>query len=170
VNILAHWVICKLCEERFNRDKEECVAIEGRRYMHKTCFETYTNEKTQEEKNLIALETYIKELFQISTISAKIKKQIQSFKQKYNYTYSGMLKTLTWWFNIKQNSIEKANNGIGIIPYVYQDAQNYYYSLYLAEIQNMQITQEQLKMNIIEVEIEPPQVKRKEPKLFNLGV
>ena len=94
----------------------------------------------------------------------------KSFQKEYKYTYSGMLKTLTWWFDIKQNSIEKANNGIGIIPYVYQDAHNYYYSLYLAETQNIQFTQEQLTMNIIEVEIEPPQVKRKEPKLFNLGV
>lgn len=170
VNILAHWVICKQCEQRFNRDKEECVPVDGRRYVHKSCFEAYDNSKSKEEKDLIALETYIKQLFKTTTVSAKIKKQIQSFQKEYNYTYSGMLKTLTWWFEIKQNSIEKANNGIGIIPYVYQEAHNYYYSLYLAETQNLQFTQEQLKMNVIEVEIEPPQVKRKEFKLFNLGV
>lgn len=167
---MAHWVICKQCEQKFNRDKEECVAVDGRRYVHKTCFEAYDNSKSKEEKDLIALETYIKQLFKTTTVSARIKKQIQSFQKEYKYTYSGMLKTLTWWFDIKQNSIEKANNGIGIIPYVYQDAHNYYYSLYLAETQNIQFTQEQLTMNTIEVEIEPPQVKRKEPKLFNLGV
>ena len=47
-----------------------------------------------------------------------------------------MLKTLIYWYEIKGNSTEKANGGIGIIPYVYKDASEYYYSIYLAQIAN----------------------------------
>ena len=165
-----HYVICKHCGQRFNRDKEECVSVDSRRYVHQKCYEEYAGAKTKEENDLIELENYIKKLFNINTLTAKIKKQIQSFKKEYNYTYSGMLKTLTWWFDIKQNSIEKANNGIGIIPYVYQNAHDYYYSIYIAEFTNAMIEETTLKKNVREVEIEPPQVKRKQPKLFNLEV
>ena len=163
---MAHWVICKFCEEKFDRDKIEALKVDKVRYIHKTCEEAYEKER----QDYIALEDYVKQLFKTEIVSAKIKRQIWQFKKEYRYTYSGILKTLSWWYGIKQNTLEKANDGIGIVPYVYQDAHNYYYSLYLAEIQNMQITQEQLKLNVIEVEIESPQVKRKEPKLFNLGV
>lgn len=31
-----------------------------------------------------------------------------------------------YFFDIKQNSIEKANNGIGIVPYIYEEANQYF--------------------------------------------
>lgn len=165
-----HYVICKYCNQRFNRAKEESVLVGGRRYAHPKCVEEYEKQKTQEEKDIAALETYIKNLFKINTLTAKIKRQINSFKKEYNYTYSGILKTLTWWFEIKGNSIEKANDGIGIVPYVYQNAHNYYYSLYLAEFTNSLLSPEASQIKVKEVCIEEPTVEKKQPKLFNLEV
>jgi hypothetical protein len=48
---------------------------------------------------------------------------------KYNYTYSGIHRSLEYFYEVKGNSLDKANGGIGIVPFVYQDAYNYYYSL-----------------------------------------
>ncbi|WP_440972138.1 hypothetical protein, partial [Megamonas funiformis] len=90
------------------------------------------------------------------------------YKAMYNYTYSGMLKSLIWFYEIKGNSIEKANGGIGIIPFIYKDALQYYYSLYLAKLSNENKNIEEYKPKIKYIEIAPPSAIRKMKRLFNL--
>ena len=164
----AHYVTCVYCKERFNRDIEPTVQISARRYAHKECAEKFHIEKTQEEKDLEALENYIMKLFNESYINARVRKQIKDYRQEYNYTYSGMLKTLIFWFEVKGNSIDKANGGIGIIPYIYKQAHDYYYSLYLAKLANEDKNIEEYKPKIKEIEIFPPTSQPKMIKLFNL--
>ena len=53
-----------------------------------------------------------------------------------NYTYSGILKTLKYWFEIKKGDLEKANGGIGIVPYVYDDAFLYWRGIWEAREKN----------------------------------
>ena len=160
-----HQVTCVYCKERFDRDKVAFTKISERRYAHEECAKTRYVEKNQEEKDYEALENYIKNLFHEDYLSARIRKQIKDMRAEYNYTYSGMLKTLVWWFEIKKNSIEKANEGIGIIPYVYKDACNYYYALYLANIENEEYVN--YKPQIKEIHISSPRAEKKgKKKLF----
>jgi hypothetical protein len=65
-------------------------------------------------------------------ITPRIRTQIKNYLTNYNYTYSGILKALKYFYEIKGNSTEKANEGIGIVPYCYQDAYNYYFSIWVA--------------------------------------
>ena len=111
---MAHWVTCVYCKERFDRDKEPTTQISARRYAHKECAEKNQKEKSQEEKDLEQLEAYIMKLFNEPYVNARIRKQIKDYKNQYDYTYSGMLKTLIWFYEIKGNSIDKANGGIGM--------------------------------------------------------
>ena len=163
-----HMVTCVYCKEKFDRDKVPTTQVSQRRYAHQECAEKHEQELSQEEKDLKKLEEYIKKLFNEDFINAKIQKQIKDFKKQYNYTYSGILKTLIWWFEIKGNSIEKANGGLGIVPYVYADACQYYYSLYLAKLANETKTAEALKYKTKEVEIDLPTAFISPPRLFNL--
>lgn len=153
---MAHFVICKYCGQRFNRDVEPFVEVGSRRYAHKDCADKVDASMTQEEKDYYKLEEYIKKLFSIDTISAKIKKQIHDFRQEYGYTYSGMLKTLYWWYEIKDNSIELSQEGIGIVPFVYNQAEKYFYALYMAKMFNDGM--EEYKPKVEEVEIASPRV------------
>ena len=89
-----HMVICKYCNEKFDRDAEPFIEISARRYAHKTCAEKYEATIPQDEKDYQALERYIKELFNEKTLNAKIRKQIKDFRETYGYTYSGIQKTL----------------------------------------------------------------------------
>lgn len=164
---MSHYVKCLYCEQKFDRDKVECIPI-GRRYGHLECHEQNMAQKTQEEIDQYNLEEYIRKLFNIKTLNAKIKRQIEDFKEKYNYSYSGILKTLIYWYDIKKNSLEKANGGIGIVPYVYDQAREYYYRLYLAQYANQLEEIEEYKITIKEVEIASPRVRTDPPKLFNL--
>ena len=101
----------------------------------------------------------------MQTISAKITRQITDYKKQYGFTYSGMLKALTWWFDVKKNSLEATNGGIGILPYIYNDAKTYYYGLYMAQLSNQN---KAIHTRIEEVEIAPPQVYVQPPRLFSI--
>ena len=94
---------CFYCGEQFDRNQEEWIAINARRYAHKKCYDLAESGKTQDEKDYEALISYIKQKFCISTISAKITRQITDYKKQYGFTYSAMLKALIWWFDIKKN-------------------------------------------------------------------
>ena len=163
---MAHFVICRYCNCRFDRDIEPFVEVSARRYAHKSCADKIDAAIPQEEKDYNNLEKYIKELFKIDRINAKTKKQIKDFREEYGYTYTGMLKTLYWWYEIKGHTTELAKDGIGIVPYVYDDAEKYYYTLYLAKVVNANI--HNYKPKIIEVEIPSPQVETKQTKLFKI--
>ena len=158
-------VKCFYCGEQFDRNAEPFVAVSSRRYAHKQCHEKAQAGKSQEEKDYEQLCKYIKEKFDMQTISAKITRQIADYKKQYNFTYSGMYKALVWWFDVKKNTLEGTNGGIGILPYIYNDARTYYYGLYLAQIVNKD---KQIKMEVEEIEIAPPQVYIQPPKLFNI--
>ena len=157
-----HKVTCVYCKEKFDRDKEPFVQVSAQRYAHAECAKQHYVEKTQEEKDYNELEDYIKKLFHEDYLSARIKKQIKDMRAEYGYTYSGMLKTLIWWYEIKKNSIDKANDGIGIIPYVYKNACDYYYALYLADIVNAEY--ENYVIPVKEIHITSPRAEQKKKK------
>jgi len=154
---------CYYCGLMFDRNEEEFVAINSRRYAHKACHEKIQSEKTQDEKDYEALTQYIKKVFGYTTIPAKITRQITDYKKQYDFTYSGMLKALTWWFDVKKNTTENTNGGIGILPYIYNDAKTYYYGLYVAQMANQG---RKIETKVEEIEIAPPQVYVQPPKLF----
>lgn len=104
-----------------------------RRYAHIDCARTQEENKSKIEKDKEALETYIRQLFNMSTINSKIQRQIKSYMKEYSYTYSGIHKTLKYFYEVKGGSVEKANGGIGIVPYIYDDAYRYYYNLWEAQ-------------------------------------
>lgn len=168
---MAHNVKCTVCGKVFDRDRIQAVKSGARRYAHYMCFPEgeLVPLPNPVDKDLVKLEEYIANLLGNSYNPARVKKQIKEFKTQYDYTYSGMLKTLIWFYEIKGNSKDKAQGGIGIIPFVYKDALNYYYSLYLAQLANESIPATSYKMEIKEIEIISPEVARKPPKMFNSG-
>ena len=185
-------VKCFWCGEEFDRSKEKTVLAAKRRYGHYKCipfyenkenfqivtveqkFEKPTKEKrtykkimTPEEADLYELNAYICQLLWYEEVTAKIAKQIEKYHKELGFTYSGMLKSLKYHYEINKNSTVQANGGIGIIPYVYDEAKNYYYSIALAHYYNQEINDvksyEEKTYNIAS-----PQNKKKTPKLFKL--
>lgn len=87
-------VKCVYCEKHFDRNAEPFVAVSSRRYAHKECYDKEQASKTQSEIDYEELCKYIKEKFNMSVLSAKVTRQITTYRKDYNYSYSGMLKTL----------------------------------------------------------------------------
>ena len=168
---MAHKVKCVKCGCEFDRDKIQAVRIGARRYGHATCYPEITDyvplvQMTEEEKELKNLEEYIKQIYKVDYIDAKIRKQIKDSKTQYGYSYSGMQKTLYWFYEIKNNPIEKAKGSIGIIPYIYKEAYNYFYNIYLAqEVNKEQVLYTPESKNVV---IPPPVAAQPEKKYFNI--
>ena len=161
-----HKCKCVYCQNIFDRDKLPFVQISERRYAHKECADKIQSQKTQDEKDYDALADYIEKLFGVGYISAKIAKQIKDMRTTYGYTYSGMLGTLMYWYEVRGGVLEKANGGVGIVPYKYDEAKEYYLKIQQANQINANI--KGFKTKITEITIEPPKPEERKPRLFNL--
>lgn len=166
---MAHVVKCAICGQSFNRDKIQAVKYGARRYAHIDCYpegEKVPIEVKTEDPDLTKLKEYINQKYGKSANWALINKQIKTFTTENNYSLSGILKSLIYFYDIKHNSVEQSNGGIGIVPFCYQAAFDYYYSLYIAQQQNETKDVQQITSKVREIAIPLPFV-RKKKKLFN---
>lgn len=152
----AHYVICPICKQKFNRDKTECVEMGNRRYAHTACVQIANEKLSQEDKDKKVLEEYIMELFGTDFVNPAIQKQIKEYTTKNKFTYSGIRKALVYFYEVKHGDKTKANGRISIVPYVYQDAFNYYYALWEAQQKNQDIKLKPPERNVREVVIPAP--------------
>ena len=163
---MAHIVTCVYCKQRFDRDKFPYVQVSARRYAHQECSLTEEQKISKEEQDKIDLENYILKLFKVDYVDARVRKQIKQYREEFNYTYSGIRKALTYFYEVKGHSIEKANGGIGIVPYVYQHAYNYYLALWQAQQKNQDKVLNDYVPRVKEIVIPRPQRKVKKRELF----
>lgn len=163
-----HMVKCLYCGEMFDASTEPFIKPNLKRYAHKSCAENNENQKSKEEKDRESLESFIKQLFNIDKITPKIKKQIEDYRKNKNFTYSGIHKTLKYFFEVKGNSIEKANGGIGIVPFVYDEAFNYWRALWETKERNSEIKIQDYILPVKEIHISSPRRKpmKETRKLF----
>lgn len=110
--------MCQRCKTIVNDD--DLIKIKGKNF-HQSCGQLYQDSSD--------LQDYICQLFNYKKPGPRVQTQIKTFTQEYGYTYSGIHKTLVYFFEVKQNTIQKSNGGIGIVPYVYDEAQEYYRKL-----------------------------------------
>ncbi len=136
-------VKCPYCESRFDREKVKDYVFYKNRYYHAECYEKRVleerqveiekekkkeeaaNKKKKEATEKANLEQFILSLFGYQTMPYVIKAQIDKYVKKEGYSYSGIHGTLNYFFIIKGNSTKDAR-GIGIVPYVYEEAKSYY--------------------------------------------
>ena len=163
---MSHIVKCAICQKTFDRDKIQAVKHGARRYSHYEC--EPTGEKVpliKKDEDLQKLLEYINTLFKGQQNQAKVNQSIKKFHSELGYSYSGIQKALYYFYEIKHNSIDKANGGISIVPFVYKDAYNYYYDLFMAQQRNE--NKKPFIERVREIIIKPPKVE-KSVKLFDL--
>ena len=121
----------------------------------------------KEDLDKMKLEQYINKLFHTDYVDPRIQKQIKNYIKEYNFTYSGILKSLVYFYEVKQNPVEKSNDGIGIVPWVYKQAFNYYYTIWLAQQKNTNKTVENYIPKETEIIIPRPKPKPHKKHLFS---
>ena len=121
----------------------------------------------KEDLDKMKLEQSINKLFHTDYVDPRIQKQIKNYIKEYNFTYSGILKSLVYFYEVKQNPVEKSNDGIGIVPWVYKQAFNYYYAIWLAQQKNTDKTVENYIPKETEIIIPRPKPKPHKKHLFS---
>lgn len=168
---MAHVVKCSICGQSFDRDKIQAVRTGARRYAHLSCDPDNTDLvplviKETDDPDYTKLMDYIKKIYGDKANYPLIKKQIKKYTEEQKYSLSGILKSLVWFYDIKHNSVDGSNGGIGIVEYCYQDAYNYYLALFITQEANKNIV---LDNKIKEVTIAPPEMRGTKQKLIDFG-
>lgn len=151
------YVKCSVCGKQFDRTKEPFTKTSSTRYAHLECgkVKEKENKEKEDKKNL---EDYIKQIYGLDRISPLIRKQIDGYI-KDDMTYSGIMGSLYYFYGIKGNDPSRAK-GIGIVPYVYQDAEDYFRNL--SRINLMNKDQDfTIKEKVIIIPVPQPKPKRK---------
>ena len=167
---MAHIVTCQYCRKKFDRDKIPFVQISPKRYAHKDCSKKEDARLKQEEADKIDLENYIMKLLGEDYISPRVRKQINTYREQYQYTFSGMKKALVYFYEVKGNSTEKANGGIGILEYIWDEVENYYTKKADIKKHNLEVNEKDLfepKVFTFRIKEEPVK-KPKRVKLFSI--
>lgn len=158
-----HRVKCYYCGQYFDADKDPFIKVNNKRYAHKTCAENPPQKKED------ALYEYIKQLFHMDYVEPRIQKQIKEYIEEYGFTADGILKALQWWYDIKKNPVgDFKNKTIGIVPYIYNQAQDFWFIIKLAQLANEDKDVKEYIIPQKEIEIASPRVENIKPKLFNL--
>lgn len=115
---MARQVKCQYCEDKVDKDM---AYIYKKRNYHIECFEQWKQEKNDREN----LYKYICEIFRIDFPTGLMAKQIKTYSTEQGYKYKGMELALKYFFDTLGNRPQEGQ-GIGIIPYVYEDAKQHY--------------------------------------------
>ena len=155
---------CFWCHKALDTTDQNVIAMPElpNRWVHKGCAAIHP------ENDYEKLMIYVIKLYKLKEnyIPQKLQKQVTQYENEYEFTYSGMQKALRYWYEIKKNPIDN-KYGLGIIPRIYPEAKQYYYSLYLSQLQNEKIKdyKEYIPQDI-EIKITPPKRKIEKRELF----
>lgn len=131
----------------------------------------YLNEENQKISQSVhddrdALFFYIYRLFgeqEDQPVSAWNITQMQKFKAK-GMPYKGQLLTLKYFYEVKNNSIEKSKGSIGIIPYVWEEASLYYKKQAKRQEEITAAIKRQLEQDRAEIKINPSEYLNRKKK------
>ena len=141
---------CPYCGKEFIRKEEDegvvwvKNTIEGlgtRSYYHVDCYKLAKTtpkkewpawvkklKNAEDELNLYTemCYDYLRRDLKIAADFVKIKSQLKNFNKSRSMRYEGMYKTLLYCYEVQHMDKTKAEGGVGIIPYQYESAYNYF--------------------------------------------
>lgn len=120
---------CYYCGKEFDIDKEPWSKPVVNRYAHQACYEA---NYTEDQAAVDAIYAYLTSLL-IKYDFLMCEKQRLSYIKKNGYTNEGILLALKYFYEVKKQSPDRSGNRIGIVPYIYDEAQAYYKELYKAK-------------------------------------
>lgn len=130
----AHIVTCKVCGEKFDANKEEYVKPKERQYYHKKCHDKMTFQihnmdiMSYDVEGLDELKItyhYLVEVVKIDLDFQRFKRQWDNLIKK-GYTAKGIHWALKYFYGIEKGDPDKACKGIGIVDFIYKDAEKYW--------------------------------------------
>ena len=109
--------LCERCKDLENKYLFDRIIIDEKGIRVEPPF--------KEENGFETFKDYINILF-LGKVRKDVWQGCKEMKNVQDYTWLGMARALEYFHIAKKNPIKKSQNGIGIIPYIYDDAQKFY--------------------------------------------
>ena len=133
-------VMCRECRKRFDKTKLQenidWVMPSKNYYYHKDCYDLWVTkrknkkditEQKQDEEYIRDIFDYLARDLKVSFDGEKVGSQIKNFiKQGKNA--KGILFSLIYFYDVQKGDWNNSKGGIGIVPYIYDDAREYWRS------------------------------------------
>lgn len=72
---------------------------------------------------------YLLKINNTESLPVQVYVAVDRYVEQYDFSYEGILNTLKYCFDIQEREIREGTTGIGIVPYFYEEAQDYYKSI-----------------------------------------
>lgn len=131
-------MLCSFCHKEIS---DTNYIKQGKKRYHKQCFDELQNEAETKDKQKAGelksdekrlLDQYIMQLYHIDKIPFMIERQIEEYVEKYNFSYSGIQKSLYYFYEIQKHNFDITKKTIGIVPYIYDETKQYFLDIYQA--------------------------------------
>ena len=119
--IKRNTVTCQICRGDINKLTDE-YEKKSTGYVHKKCI-------PPEDLDRLELYNYITQIFHFKAPGPVNLRLIKDFHDNKKYSYKSMYYALKYFVEVQHNSVDKMNGRIGIIPYIYDEAKEYYENL-----------------------------------------
>lgn len=165
-----HEVQCRACGKKFDLNaipETDWVMPSKGWYYHTKCYQDWKNNKAKTDKDWIdMIYDFIARDLKGEYNWHMCEKQREAFVTKNKFTNKGIYFTLKYFYEVKGNKWEAGHGGIGIVPYVYKDATEYWTNIEWKKHGFMQAVEEQIfeRANREVIKIKRPTTKKKKSK------
>ena len=114
----------KINKEEINKKKKKQELEKTKKNIQKDTHISIETDLT--DRDILAKEQvilYLKKLLNLNKLNVKTYKLLKDYYTVYKFSYEGMLITLKYFYETQDNPI--ISDCVGIIPYVYEEAQEY---------------------------------------------
>ena len=117
---------CRVCKRQINKKEDDWIMPSKNYYYHKKCYENWKKaEPASDEEYKDLIYDFIKRDLKKDYDYWICETQREKFlKQK--MTNKGILFALKYFYEVKHGDWEKGHGGIGIVPFIYNDACAYW--------------------------------------------
>ncbi|WP_425203759.1 hypothetical protein [Priestia megaterium] len=154
---MARKVKCPYCEEMV--DKEEAISHQ-KRYYHDACLKE-KEKSTQHRRELIE---YICDLYKVDAPTGMMLKQIKEFENDFKYKLKGIELALRYFYDTLENN-PREGEGIGIVPYVYEEAKRHYLKRQSIQKSVNKLTENPVKEKRVRVKSPKLEIQRRNLKI-----
>lgn len=140
-----------------NSEKKATKTQSKKKINPKSLGDCLTEEESRQKRSLIK---YVEQLFG-EKANAKTYTQIKNLMKDYPYfTYVGLEQAMRFFYEIKENPV--SGQSMGIVPYVYDQAQEYFKNLKEVQSHNASISNINQLYTHKKVKIAPPKIEEEE--------
>ena len=117
---------CRICNIEINKEKDDWIMPSKNWYYHRQCYKNWKKAQPESDEDYIDLiydfiARDLKETYDWWVCEAQRKKFVKD-----KMTNKGILFALKYFYGIKHGDWEKGHGGIGIVPFIYNDACAYW--------------------------------------------